>query len=201
MRAWLIGPWLLLLVACSSVGVPRPTPTPLREPTASPKQNAFDQQFLDMMVGHHQASLEMARIATERAQHPELKQIADAIIAQQPAEIDDMQQWRADWFGSPSTPPLDRVPTLDVSVTANNQPITANLATQIDALKSAPEPFDKAFIDALLPIHQREVDAARTAILQGGHQEVLDLAGEILAAELHEIEQLQGWRSEWFGSP
>jgi uncharacterized protein (DUF305 family) len=188
---------IVLLTACSSSQPARPA-TPPPEPTVSPRQAQFDQQYLDMMVGHHQASLEMARIALQRSQRQEIHQVAEAIVAEQPAEISDMQAWRAAWFGLADTPPLDRVPTLEVALTADRTPLTANLQGQIEQLNGAPEPFDAAFIDALAPIHQREVDASKTALLQAGHQELLDLAGEVMAAHVHELEQLHAWRSEWF---
>jgi uncharacterized protein (DUF305 family) len=198
MRTLAVGLLALLAAACTTLP-PAATPTPVPQQTPSTRASQFDQQFIDMMVGHHRASLEMARIAVTRSQRPEIQEIAAAILAEQPNEIADMQQWRADWFGSPNTPPLDRVPTLDVSLTASGQPITADLGSKVEALRSAPEPFDTAFIDALVPVHQRETDVARMAILQANHQEILDLAGEVLAAQVHEIELLQGWRKEWFG--
>src|SRR5262245_7074093 len=61
---------------------------------------AFDQQFIDMMVPHHQGAVEMALTAQERAEHPEILEMADAIIAAQTDEIDQMQAWRLAWFGS-----------------------------------------------------------------------------------------------------
>jgi uncharacterized protein (DUF305 family) len=198
MRTLAVGLLALLAAACTTLP-PAATPTPVPQQTPSTRASQFDQQFIDMMVGHHRASLEMARIAVTRSQRPEIQEIAAAILAEQPNEIADMQQWRADWFGSPNTPPLDRVPTLDVSLTASGQPITADLGSKVEALRSAPEPFDIAFIDAMVPVHQRETDVARMAILQANHQEILDLAGEVLAAQVHEIELLQGWRKEWFG--
>src|SRR3954452_4292604 len=149
MRALALG--LLGLLACACSALPAPaTPTPVAQPTTSTRAAQFDQQFIDMMVGHHQASLEMARIAVNRSQRPEIRELSEALIAEEPAEIADMQQWRADWFGSSNTPPLDRVPTLDVALTASGQPITDNLSARVEALRAAPEPFDAAFIDALL---------------------------------------------------
>ena len=39
----------------------------------------FDRQFIDMMVPHHEGAVEMAKIAQQRAQRPEIKQMADAL--------------------------------------------------------------------------------------------------------------------------
>ena len=47
----------------------------------------FDRQFIDMMVPHHQGAVAMARIALTRAQHPQIKRLAQSIVAAQQREI------------------------------------------------------------------------------------------------------------------
>ena len=61
-------------------------------PSAQPA--GFDAQFIDMMVPHHQGAVEMALIARARAEHPEVAQLAEAIIQAQEAEIGQMKAWR-----------------------------------------------------------------------------------------------------------
>ena len=57
--------------------------------TAAPKSESstFDQLFIDMMVPHHEGAVEMARIAQQRAEHPEIKQLAADILRSQDDEI------------------------------------------------------------------------------------------------------------------
>jgi uncharacterized protein (DUF305 family) len=62
----------------------------------------FDQEFIDMMIPHHQGAIRMARIEVERGQDPELKDLATAIIDAQSAEIEEMNTWREQWYGGPS---------------------------------------------------------------------------------------------------
>jgi uncharacterized protein (DUF305 family) len=68
---------------------------------------AFDQQFIDMMVSHHEGAVAMGEIAQARAEHPEIKQMAEAILSTQTQEIDQMKAWRKEWFGSDQTPPME----------------------------------------------------------------------------------------------
>ena len=79
--------------------------TPVPQPTAATVAQApnIDQQFIDMMVPHHEGALGMARIAQQRAERPELRQLADEILRSQDAEISRMRQWRQEWFGSSAT--------------------------------------------------------------------------------------------------
>jgi uncharacterized protein (DUF305 family) len=60
----------------------------------------FDLAFIDAMFPHHQSAITMARVALEWAQHPEIKALAQAIIAEQQREIDQMQSWRVAWSGA-----------------------------------------------------------------------------------------------------
>jgi uncharacterized protein (DUF305 family) len=60
----------------------------------------FDQQFVDMMVPHHQSAIDAARAAETRAQKPEIKKLAREIVAAQQKEIEQMQQWRKAWYGA-----------------------------------------------------------------------------------------------------
>jgi uncharacterized protein (DUF305 family) len=55
--------------------------------------------FMSMMIPHHEGAVSMARLATERAVHPELKQLAEQIVADQTREIGQFNQWLADWYG------------------------------------------------------------------------------------------------------
>lgn len=59
----------------------------------------FDLRFLDAMIPHHEGAIVMAKDALNKAQHPELKQLANEIMASQQAEIDQMKQWRKAWYG------------------------------------------------------------------------------------------------------
>jgi uncharacterized protein (DUF305 family) len=62
----------------------------------------FDMEFIDMMIPHHQGAIRMARIQLESGQDEELNSLAQAIIAAQSAEIEEMNQWREQWYGAPS---------------------------------------------------------------------------------------------------
>jgi uncharacterized protein (DUF305 family) len=50
-----------------------------------------------MMVPHHEGALAMSRDALERAQHQEIKDLAQRIIDAQRREIEMMKQWQQAW--------------------------------------------------------------------------------------------------------
>jgi uncharacterized protein (DUF305 family) len=59
----------------------------------------FDRRFLEAMIPHHEGAVVMAQDALAKSKRPEVQKMAKDIIASQQAEIDQMKQWRKDWYG------------------------------------------------------------------------------------------------------
>ncbi len=164
---------------------------------------SFDQQFIDMMVPHHEGAVAMAEIAQVRGEHPEVKQMAQEILATQREEIDQMKAWRKAWFGSDQTPSMSQmpmVPGMGGGHAAHGGNGTMNMAADVEALRSASEPFDLAFIDAMIPHHQSAIDAAKAAESRAERAEIKQLAREIITAQQREIDQMRQWRASWYPS-
>lgn len=64
----------------------------------------FDENFIAMMIAHHQGAIDMAKLAETRAKHDEIKQLSKDIITAQTKEIQDMKKWQQDWgYGETSS--------------------------------------------------------------------------------------------------
>jgi uncharacterized protein (DUF305 family) len=59
--------------------------------------HALDMMFIDMMIPHHEGGLAMGQDALAKAEHPEIKGLAQKMIEKQKREIEQMQQWKTDW--------------------------------------------------------------------------------------------------------
>ena len=172
-------------------------------PMGSTTTASFDQQFIDMMVPHHEGAVAMAEIGQARGEHVEVTQMAEAILRTQREEIDQMKAWRKAWFGSDQTPPMSQmpmVPGMGGGHAAHGGSGTMNMAADVEALRNAPEPFDLAFIDAMIPHHQSAIDAAKAAGTRAERPEIKQLAQEIIAAQQREIDQMRQWRASWYAS-
>src|SRR5215208_7403243 len=62
--------------------------------------NETDAAFITDMTAHHQGAIEMARVARKRAEHPEVRDLADDIIAAQEGEISAMKTIREKMHGA-----------------------------------------------------------------------------------------------------
>lgn len=187
-----VGSWVL--TACQSAATSTTAaPTPVAD-------MEFDQMFIDMMVPHHEAAIEMAQIAQEKAEQPELKQMAAEIIADQEKEIAQLKTWRQEWYGSDSTPPMSAMPMLPGMTEMADGSMTMDMTMDIEKLRNTTESFDLMFIDLMISHHQIAIDAAMMAEKQATRAEVRDLAQKIIEKQQAEIEQLQAWRAEWFAS-
>jgi uncharacterized protein (DUF305 family) len=56
-----------------------------------------DVHYVDMMIPHHEGAVLMAKDALQKAEHPEIKKLANEIIRSQEAEIKRMREWKTQW--------------------------------------------------------------------------------------------------------
>jgi uncharacterized protein (DUF305 family) len=52
-----------------------------------------DEDFVRLMIPHHQAALDMARVELMHGQDPQMRRLAQEIVADQESEIELMQLW------------------------------------------------------------------------------------------------------------
>ena len=71
------------------------------------KENAFDLEFIDQMVPHHESALEMSKHMLSKLpgepseQNDALRALAQSVIDAQSAEISKMKEWHAEWSKRP----------------------------------------------------------------------------------------------------
>lgn len=59
------------------------------------------------------------------------------------------------------------------------------------------EQFDEAFITLMIKHHEGAIDMANLAKTNASHQEIKELADDIISAQTKEIEMMQSWQKEW----
>ncbi len=64
----------------------------------------FDKAFLAQMIIHHQGAIDMANLVLQKSTKPELRNLANEIIAAQTKEINQMKTWQQQWGYPVSNP-------------------------------------------------------------------------------------------------
>jgi uncharacterized protein (DUF305 family) len=145
-----------------------------------------DRAFIDAMVPHHQGAVDMAEVALENADHEELRSLAEDIVSAQDAEIEELTVIKQQEFG-----------TSEVPMEMNAQEMEAMGMTDPGELATK-DPFDKAFIDAMIPHHRSAIEMASVALRESDNARIKEIAGAIVDAQKKEIAQMQRWREEWY---
>jgi uncharacterized protein (DUF305 family) len=146
-----------------------------------------DERFIDAMVPHHQGAIEMAKVALNHAEHEEIKELSHNIISSQRAEIEELKSIKKEEFGTSQVP-------MEMS-----QEQMRGMGMMMDSQELADkEPFDKAFIDAMIPHHQSAIWMAQVAHEESKIPAIKDLAQNIISAQRAEIEHMTHWRRQWY---
>lgn len=69
------------------------------DPDGLRRARPFDRAFLDAMITHHEGAIRMAQVQLARGENRTVKRMARAIVRAQRTEINQMHQWRIQWFG------------------------------------------------------------------------------------------------------
>jgi uncharacterized protein (DUF305 family) len=151
--------------------------------------NATDAAFIADMTTHHQGAIDMAEVAQRNGQHAEIRTLADGIVSAQKGEIETMKAVRDD---------LHAMGMHDGGHMGMSQQ-AMGMDMDMHALERA-KPFDKAFIDAMVPHHQGAIAMAKAELDDGTQPALRTMAKDIISAQTKEIAQMKQWRKAWYGS-
>jgi uncharacterized protein (DUF305 family) len=146
-----------------------------------------DERFIDAMIPHHQGAIEMAQVALANAEHSEILALAEDVVAAQETEIGQLKSIKQEQFG-----------TSEVSMDMSAEEMEGmGMASDPQELASQ-DPFDKAFIDNMIPHHESAIAMAQVVLEESENPEIRKVAGAIVDAQEREIEQMRSWRDEWY---
>ncbi len=151
---------------------------------ATPSGAAFDRAFIDAMVPHHESAIAMAQAAKEAGlSQTDLVKVADDILATQQLEINQMKDWREEWFGSSTIDPKGA----DALGLSESQ---MGMDHDADALMNSTA-VDTDFAQMMITHHQGAIEMAKLAADNAEHDELKDLADEIISAQEREIDVMR----------
>jgi uncharacterized protein (DUF305 family) len=147
-----------------------------------------DERFIDAMIPHHQGAIEMAQVALENAEHPEILALAEDVVSAQETEIERLKAIKQEQFGTSEV-------AMDMMSAEEMEGMGMTMAPQELANQ---EPFEKAFIDNMIPHHESAIEMAQVALEQSENPKIREIAGAIVDAQEREIEQMRSWRDDWY---
>jgi uncharacterized protein (DUF305 family) len=150
---------------------------------------AVDRAFAAAMIPHHESAIEAATIARQRAQSGFVKQLARDITSSQQSEIRTLKRIDGELKGSGAK-------VGDLGVAEHMRGMQDDPADLRDA-----DPFDRAFVDMMVPHHQGAIEMAKAELAEGENAELKKLAQAIIDAQQREIDEMNKFREREYGSP
>ncbi len=156
--------------------------------SSSSAGNGVDLAFASEMIPHHTSAIAMAKIAQQRTSRSEIRTLAGNIVSSQGTEIKTLQTGKAALEKA-------KVTKGDMGIAAHEMGMDMDEAS----LKTA-NPFDRAFIDMMVPHHQGAIRMARVELAKGANPTLKRLAQQIIDAQAKEIGEMNSWRTTWYGA-
>jgi uncharacterized protein (DUF305 family) len=158
--------------------------------------NSAERAFLEAMVPHHESAIAMAEVAVDRAEEPEIKKLAQAINDAQGPEIAQMGRIHRRLFRSELRPN----PAAHEQLGLSPEEAAMEEGDPTRELRRA-DPFERAFIDMMVPHHRGAVRMAEAVLERTRDGELRGLARAIISAQNREIKQMNDFRTEHYGGP
>lgn len=150
--------------------------------------NDADVTFATEMIPHHQQAVEMAELAADRAQSPEVRQLAEDIEAAQGPEIETMTQWLEDWGQEAPSASMDHG---DMGHGDSDGMPGMMDETEMTTLEEADgATYDQMFLQMMIEHHEGAIEMARTEQANGENPDAVALAEQIETDQKSEIAKM-----------
>lgn len=205
-----------LALALSGAGATAAVASPTHQPSSASAQTGaerhmnHDRHFAVMMVPHHQGATDMAELALQKSERPEIRDLAEKIIEAQTEEIQQLEA-AAQRLAAENTPGHHHGHGHGHGHGGHGQSMNADMQGammgEMDGMdgmsleelaKLSGDDFDKAFLEEMIAHHQVALEMAEMELQMGTDPELRAMAEKMIEDQQAEIELMQGWLDEWF---
>lgn len=165
----------------------------------------LDQAYIDMMIPHHASIIAMAQAALPRLEDERLREIAEAVIATQQPEVEELMGHREALYGDGDPMPMDgammgaMVELMPgMSSTMEEMGFQMDAAAQVAAICAA-ENTDLAFIDMTIAHHQTAIESSEPVVAGATTEEIRKFAQRVIEDQQREIDELEEIRADLTG--
>lgn len=135
-----------------------------------------DLRYINAMIAHHKGAMKLAEQVKDMSKRKEIKDLATGILKDEPKAIEELYQWKKEWFN-------------DTNETSANE--VSSLGTYDDNL-------DLRFLNALINHHESGVEMTKEILKKSTRNEVLNNAFAVETFLSNGISKLSELRSEWY---
>lgn len=142
--------------------------------------NEKDKTFIEMMIPHHKAAIEMANIALERSGNNEVRALAEGVVQDQTKEIAEMSTLYKKLFGT--------------EVKETNLPSMMDSKEMSEKLRTS-EDFDNEFLNMMADHHKTAIDMAGKEVSEGENNKVMKIAKNVIVKQKNELQEISEIKS------
>ena len=134
-----------------------------------------DLRYVKAMISHHRGAMLVAKQALV-SQRPEVKNLAEEILKNEPVAIDGLYAWKKAWYG-------------DTRIVVD--PVVPRLG-EYDTT------FDLRFLNAVIAHHQNGIVMTKDIRTKSSRVEVLNNADAVESFLTNGVTMLKEWRKSWY---
>lgn len=149
--------------------------------------NGIDLAFVEEMIPHHVAAVEMAHYALVHGESEYIRTLSANIISSQNAEIATMRRIAGQLRAAGIRP-------VSMGLTTEEMGMNHDMSHIVGA-----HPFDIVFVDMMIPHHQGAITMSEVLFSKGTGTRTRALAEQITAAQAVEIMQMRAFRLDTTG--
>lgn len=152
-----------------------------RAPASTDPRAGLEINYLEFVADHHLSGVKMAEICVDKAVHAELRADCQRDLVNQQAEIELVLDLLRQYYG------IDYTPTLDGE----------GRLTQLERLSGSA--FEIRFLEEFPRHHKTVIQRSEPLTRNAVHDEVRQLAENIIAAQTADAIRMVTWKCQWYG--
>lgn len=175
------------LAACSDSATEPTAATAPEAPLANrpAPQNStakYEIRYMEFTIDHHAMGVMMAQLCIQKAVHEELRQLCQTSLENQQRQIQQLQTWLRDWYGIAYEPEL--------------KPGDMRMMEKLAELSGAE--FEIEFMETFSKHHERIIKESEKAVQRVFHEELRQLAANIIQSQSQQVAQMRSWLCIWY---
>lgn len=176
---------LALTAACGSDDDPS-----VSSEAAGEGHNDADVTFAQGMIPHHEQAVEMAEMALEKSENPEVTDLAARIVEAQGPEIEKLQGWLDEWGEAEAGDDPGHSSMGDADETAGEGMMSDGDMATLE--KTSGDEFDRMFLEMMIEHHKGAIEMAEAELEEGEFADAQAMARDIIDSQQSEIEEMEG---------